>query len=134
MLEGTSSELSDVNRTIVCQAFDTAYPALSPGGESDTRVQYFFDMAEVLEDDEVVQDLIVTAGALLGHPDVDLESGTEAMASATAGCAAAYAGLSSGSTGGALGDLDCADMRGPQVVGGGDPYALDADGDGIGCE
>jgi len=33
-----------------------------------------------------------------------------------------------------LGDLDCSDFLGPVYVGTYDPYTLDADGDGIGCE
>ncbi|WP_167880498.1 thermonuclease family protein [Nocardioides guangzhouensis] len=32
------------------------------------------------------------------------------------------------------GDLDCADINGPVRVTGDDPYRLDADGDGIGCD
>lgn len=34
----------------------------------------------------------------------------------------------------AVGDLDCADVSGPVRVLGDDPYRLDADGDGIGCD
>ena len=33
-----------------------------------------------------------------------------------------------------VGDLDCGDIDGPVRVTGSDPYRLDADGDGIGCD
>ena len=33
-----------------------------------------------------------------------------------------------------VGDLDCGDVNGPVRVTGSDPYRLDADGDGIGCD
>ncbi len=32
------------------------------------------------------------------------------------------------------GDLDCGEINGPVQVTGSDPYRLDADGDGIGCD
>jgi hypothetical protein len=43
-------------------------------------------------------------------------------------------GGSNSSRSGSGSDVDCDSFNGPVVVSTGDPYNLDADGDGIGCE